>query len=384
MKRKISVIFGTRPEAIKLAPVILKLRNHPEIECHICSTAQHREMLNQVFSAFEIAPDTDLGLMQPNQSLSELTVRCIAALDYHLRTHKPDIVLVQGDTTTVLCAALTAFYNRIPVGHVEAGLRTWRKDSPFPEETNRVLTTHLADIHFAPTETNRANLEREGVPSGIIHVTGNTIVDALLLALEKIKHSPPSISSLPDFLQPDTEVTDPSLILITGHRRENFGEGFKRICLSIRKLAEEFPKVHFVYPVHLNPNVHEPVHRIIGKGRLPNIHLIEPLPYLPLIGLMKRSHLIMTDSGGIQEEAPSLGKPVLVMREATERPEAIQAGVAKLVGTDVDRIVGEVERLLYDDRAYRSMARRQNPFGDGQASERIVQQLAAHMTQGEG
>jgi UDP-N-acetylglucosamine 2-epimerase (non-hydrolysing) len=375
MSRKISVIIGTRPEAIKLAPVVLELKRHPECECHVCVTAQHRQMLDQVLDVFEITPDVDLNLMQPNQSLAELTSRAIMGLSAYFEEHRPDLALVQGDTTSVFCAALAAFYSRVPVGHVEAGLRTWKKHSPFPEEVNRVLTTHLADIHFAPTERSRCNLEKEGVPAEKIHVTGNTVIDALLLAIERLKVKSPRIAALPDFLQPGSDDAGRRMVLITGHRRENFGAGFEGICCGIRTLAQMFPEVHFVYPVHLNPSVQEPVLRLLGDSRLPNVHLIEPLPYLPLVGLMKRCHLILTDSGGIQEEAPTLGKPVLVMRDTTERPEAIDAGVAKLVGTDANHIIQEVQHLLGQEEDYRNMARRQNPYGDGLASSRIVSRL---------
>lgn len=373
VRRKICVVFGTRPEAIKLAPVILELKKRPEFECRVCVTAQHRQMLDQVLEVFGIVPDADLNLMQPNQSLGGLTSRAIEALDRYLSTDKPDVVLVQGDTTTVLCAALAAFYHKIPVGHVEAGLRTGNMASPWPEEANRVLTTRLAKWHFAPTEMNRQNLLKEGVPDGDVSVTGNTVIDALFLALEKVKAHPPAITGL----QGDSLAClgDHRMVLITGHRRENFGGGFENICHAIAELACAFPDIHFVYPVHLNPNVREPVQRILGRHLTANIHLIEPQSYLPFVALMNRAHLILTDSGGVQEEAPSLGKPVLVMRDTTERPEAVSAGTVRLIGADRQRIVAEVVALLTDRTLYASMSQAYNPYGDGRASGRIACQL---------
>jgi UDP-N-acetylglucosamine 2-epimerase (non-hydrolysing) len=331
-------------------------------------------MLDQVLDIFGIVPDADLNLMQPNQSLGGLTARAIEALDHYLADDKPDVVLVQGDTTTVLCAALSAFYHKITVGHVEAGLRTGDMASPWPEEANRVLTTRLAKWHFAPTESNRQNLLKDGIPDSAIYVTGNTVIDALFFAREKIKSSPPRITGLPreslDFLR------NRRMVLITGHRRENFGQGFENICHSIAKLAQTFPDVHFVYPVHLNPNVREPVQRILGQHVASNIHLIEPQSYLPFVALMERSHVILTDSGGVQEEAPSLGKPVLVMRDTTERPEAVYAGTVKLVGTDSEFIVSETTRLLIDGDSYQSMEHAHNPYGDGFAANRICEVIA--------
>ena len=415
---KISVIFGTRPEAIKLAPVILALKQEPDMECRVCVTAQHREMLDQVLEVFDIQPDTDLDLMRPNQTLGQLTSRAIAAIDSYLAGEKPDLVLVQGDTTTVLCAALAALYHHIPVGHVEAGLRTWNLEAPWPEEANRVLTSRLARLHFAPTTTARDNLLKEGVAPETVFVTGNPVIDALFLALEKVRQSPPHIPGLPDYLQPTAPNSQPStlpppqscyggrvnpqLVLVTGHRRENFGDGFESICEAIAKLARQFPDTHFVYPVHLNPNVRDPVHRILGKApnsdltsalchlpsaishlpspisHLPstlsagNVHLIEPLAYLPFVALMNQATLILTDSGGVQEEAPSLGKPVLVMRETTERPEAVAAGTVKLVGTDKEKIVREAAELLTSASARQAMSQTMNPYGDGKAAPRIV------------
>lgn len=370
MKRKISVIFGTRPEAIKLAPVIIALRNHPSFLCRVCVTAQHRRMLDQVLEAFDITPDVDLDLMQENQDLGLFTARAIEALNGYMARERPDLVLVQGDTTSVFCAALAAFYHRIPVGHVEAGLRTGNMLSPWPEEANRVLTSRLASLHFAPTVTNRENLLKEGIPPERIFVTGNTVIDALFLALDKIRVSPPAIPGLPaDII---TAWGDAPVVLITGHRRENFGEGLEAICLALAELGRRFPQVQFVYPVHLNPNVKEPVERILGAKEGKNIHLINPLPYLSFVALMDRATLILTDSGGIQEEAPSLGKPVLVMRNSTERPEGVDAGTAKMVGADSNRIIEESSRLLTDKSAYNDMSRTHNPYGDGRATERIL------------
>lgn len=370
MKKKVSVIFGTRPEAIKLAPVILALRNHPYFHCKVCVTAQHRQMLDQVLDVFGITPDVDLDLMQADQALGSFTARAIEALDGYVVREKPDLVLVQGDTTSVFCAAMSAFYHRIPVGHVEAGLRTGDLYSPWPEEGNRILTSRLASLHFAPTETNRRNLLGEGVPEERIFVTGNTVVDALFLAMERVRDHPPPIPGLP-FDMASVRGEAP-VVLITGHRRENFGEGLESICRAIAELARRFPLARFIYPVHFNPNVREPVERILGTGGTGNIHLIDPLPYLSFVALMDRTTLILTDSGGVQEEAPSLGKPVLVMRETTERPEAVEAGTVKLIGTDFERIVDETSRLLTDKAAYDAMARAYNPYGDGKATERIL------------
>ena len=362
MQKKISVIFGTRPEAIKLCPVVLALKADPAFDCRVCVTGQHREMLQQVLDAFGVVPDVDLALMRPDQTLGGLTSRAIAAIDEYLAQEKPDIVMVQGDTTTVLAGALAAFYHHIPVAHVEAGLRTGNMESPWPEEANRVLTTRLAKWHFCPTENNKNNLLKEGVAADDIYVTGNTVIDALLLAKEKAKANGEG-----------EQRNDRRSVLITGHRRENFGEGFEHICNAIRKLATEFPEVDFIYPVHLNPNVHEPVNRILSG--LSNVKLIEPQSYLPFVKLMSESYLILTDSGGVQEEAPSLGKPVLVMRDTTERPEAVTAGTVKIVGTQADDIYRETRTLLTDRAAYEAMAAAVNPYGDGKAVERIVKIL---------
>ena len=376
---KVSVIFGTRPEAIKLAPVILALKQAEGFEPRVCVTGQHRQMLDQVLGLFEIEPDVDLKLMVPNQTLAGLTARGIEAVDKYLAEDEPDLVLIQGDTTTTLCAALAAFYRRIPVGHVEAGLRTGNLQAPWPEEANRILVGRLAALHFAPTDISRQNLLREGVGADRVFVTGNTGIDALFLALGKVHANPPAVAGLSACLQPGSgqQKNAPRVILITGHRRENFGDGFEDICRSIALLAQRFPESQFIYPVHLNPNVREPVSRLLGKGgangtALPNVHLLEPLSYLPFVGMLERAHIILTDSGGIQEEAPSLGKPVLVMRETTERPEGVDAGTVRLVGTDPERIVGELSRLMTDSRAYDDMTRAHNPYGDGHATERII------------
>ncbi|MBQ8124292.1 MAG: UDP-N-acetylglucosamine 2-epimerase (non-hydrolyzing) [Kiritimatiellae bacterium] len=371
MKRKIAVIFGTRPEAIKLCPVVLTLKADPAFDCKVCVTGQHREMLQQVLDVFGVTPDKDLALMRPNQTLGGLTSRAIAAIDDYLAEEKPDVVMVQGDTTTVLAGALAAFYHHIPVAHVEAGLRTWNMQSPWPEEANRVLTTRLAKWHFCPTENNKANLLKEGVPDANIFVTGNTVIDALLMAKEMVRKNPPTIDGLP----PDLMQSEVRMVLVTGHRRENFGDGFENICTAIRNLAERFPDVHFVYPVHLNPNVREPVGRILGHHCGKNVHLIEPQSYLPFVALMNRAYLILTDSGGVQEEAPSLGKPILVMRDTTERPEAVASGTVKLIGTEREVIEREAALLLMNEKEYAKMAAAVNPYGDGKAVDRIVKVL---------
>lgn len=366
--KRVCFVLGTRPEAIKLAPVILGAAEHPEFEPNVCVTGQHREMLDQVLEVFGIVPDMDLALMQPNQTLGSLTGRAITAIDAYLADTRPDMVIVQGDTTTVFCAALCAFYHNIPVGHVEAGLRTWNRRSPFPEEANRVLTSFVADYHFAPTEQSKRNLLQERIPEERVIVTGNTVIDALFVALAKVRKDPPAIPGLPaNLLSPANRRP---IVLITGHRRESFGQGFEGICQAILSLAQRFSDHDFVYPVHLNPNVREPVFRMLSDQQ--NIHLIAPLPYLPFVALIDRARLILTDSGGVQEEAPSLGKPVLVMRENTERPEAVSAGTAKLVGTRPETIVSAATTLLTDRAAYLAMSRAANPYGDGKATERIL------------
>lgn len=356
-------IFGTRPEAIKLCPVVNHLRSRPEFDVSVCVTAQHRALLDQVLAAFEVVPDFDLDTMLPNQTLSQSTSRILAGLEPILRSARPDIVLVQGDTTTTLCGALAAFYQKIPSGHVEAGLRTWDCLQPFPEEMNRVLTTRLAALHFAATNWAAANLEKEGVQRERVSVTGNSGIDAVLYVKDRLERGSLQGAEWPE--------VDPSrkLIVVTAHRRESFGEGFERICSALGRLAER-PDVQIVYPVHPNPNVQEPVRRHLA-GR-PNILLVQPLEYVPFVDLMRRAWLLITDSGGVQEEGPSLGKPILVLREKTERPEAVQAGTVKLVGTDEECIVREAKRLLEDCQEYERMARIHNPYGDGRASLRIA------------
>lgn len=369
---KVISIFGTRPEAIKMAPVVRALEERPaNFKSLVCVTAQHRQMLDQVLQLFTINPQYDLDLMKPAQDLYDITSNVLLGLREVLRREHPDLVLVHGDTTTTLAASLAAFYEKIPVGHIEAGLRSGVLNSPWPEEMNRKLTGALANVHFAPTERARLNLLKEGVPEGSIFVTGNTVIDALLTAIGIIEKSPSLRKDLAHrftFLDPRRK-----LILVTGHRRESFGKGFERICQALRCLAER-EDVQIVYPVHLNPQVREPVGRILG-GR-PNIHLLDPQDYLPFVFLMERSYLILTDSGGIQEEGPSLGKPVLVMRENTERPEALAAGTALLVGTSVNEIISGVARLLEDSAAYEVMSRAHNPYGDGTAARTIVEILS--------
>jgi UDP-N-acetylglucosamine 2-epimerase (non-hydrolysing) len=363
-----------------MAPLVLGFKQRGGFDVKVCVTGQHRQMLDQVLQDFEIVPDDDLKLMQPNQTLASLTARAIEAIDQYLSKESPDLVLVQGDTTTVLSAALAAFYKKIPLGHVEAGLRTGNMQSPWPEEANRVLSSRLVTLHFAPTEGSRANLLKEGVAAERVFVTGNTVIDALLLALERVKKVPPAIPELPAALMAGGNAE--RVVLITGHRRENFGPGFESICKAIAELAGRFSNTHFVYPVHLNPNVVEPVQRILGAAKQKNVHLIQPLSYLPFVALMQRAALILTDSGGVQEEAPSLGKPVLVMRDTTERPEAVEAGTVKLVGTDFQTIVAQTSRLLSDQNAYEAMSRTQNPYGDGKAAERIISACSSFLAIG--
>lgn len=366
-RRRLLFVFGTRPEAIKLAPVIHEARRRAErCEPIVCVTAQHRRMLDQVLDIFGIVPDHDLDLMTPGQTLHDLTARVLTAMRPVLQSTRPDMVIVQGDTTTVMAGALASFYERLPVGHVEAGLRTYDRFQPFPEEINRVLTTQLADLHFAPTERSADNLRRENVADARIVVTGNSVIDALFLVLDRVRAERPAVPGLDEA---DLAAGRP-LVLITGHRRENFGDGFRHICEAVAELARRFPDTLFVYPVHLNPNVQQPVHATLGA--ISNVRLIEPLAYLPFVRLMDAARVILTDSGGVQEEAPSLGKPVLVMRETTERPEAIDAGTVELVGASRERIVGGVTRLLTDAGAYEAMARAHNPYGDGHASPRIL------------
>jgi UDP-N-acetylglucosamine 2-epimerase (non-hydrolysing) len=376
--KTIATVIGTRPEAVKLAPVVLRLAQTAGVRSHVCLTAQHREMLDQVLGVFEIAADSDLNLMRPDQTLATLAARAIEGLDRLFAEARPDLVLVQGDTTTVFCATLAAFYRRIPVGHVEAGLRTGDLSSPWPEEANRVLTTRLAALHFAPTAWARDNLLREGVAPGTVAVTGNTGIDALFLTLERLRDRRPEGPDEP-WRRPGTRS-----VLITAHRRENFGDRFVALCEAIADLAGRFPEVHFIYPVHPNPNVLAPVRGILGDHSDPrlavgNVHLIEPLSYPQFVERMDACTLILTDSGGVQEEAPSLGKPVLVLRDTTERPEAVQAGTVKLVGTDRELIVREATTLLIDPEAYARMTHRHNPYGDGQAAARIVDRCLAFL-----
>jgi UDP-N-acetylglucosamine 2-epimerase (non-hydrolysing) len=376
MGHRIAFIFGTRPEAIKLCPVINRLAGHPTLTPRVCVTAQHREMLDQVLDIFAVAADFDLDLMRPDQTLPELTALAVRGVSRYLAAEKPDMVLVQGDTTTAFCAALAAFYERIPVGHVEAGLRTWRRYAPFPEEINRVLVSRLADLHFAPTAWSRDNLVKEGIDPDTITVTGNTVIDAIFSVIEKVRAAPPPMDDpLRTALDAGRFATR---VLITGHRRENFGEGFRNICTALKRLAERFPRTAFIYPVHLNPNVQQPVRAILGGCS--NIFLLPPQDYRQFVYLMDSAQLIITDSGGIQEEAPSLGKPVLVMREATERPEAVAAGTVRMVGTSVAAIVSHAERLLSDDAYYRTMSRASDVYGDGAAAGRIIAAIAAYFS----
>jgi UDP-N-acetylglucosamine 2-epimerase (non-hydrolysing) len=372
-RRKILVVLGTRPEAIKLAPVVAALRSTGTLECSVCVTGQHRSMLDQVLEYFGIVPAFDLAVMQAGQTLSGLASRIVSQLAQVLAEARPDAVLVHGDTTTTLAASLAAYYARIPVAHVEAGLRTGNLYSPWPEEGNRRLTAAIAAWHFAPTTTARENLIREGVDDRFITVTGNTVIDALLSVARRVDEDDALSARFRerfDFLDPGRR-----LVLVTGHRRENFGRGFESMCAALREIASSRPDVQIVYPVHLNPNVREPVNRLLGD--LPNVHLEEPAGYPEFVYLMRGAYLVLTDSGGIQEEAPALGKPVLVMRDTTERPEAVMAGTVRLVGTCARRIVEETTRLLDDADAYQRMSRATSPYGDGRASERIASVLEA-------
>ncbi len=369
--KKILIVFGTRPEAIKMAPVVKGFQAMaPHCQTVVCVTAQHREMLDQVLTLFDITPEHDLNIMKPGQDLFDITGNILAGLKPVLAAEKPDLVLVHGDTTTTLATSLAAYYAGVPVGHVEAGLRTGHKRAPFPEEINRKLTGAIADLHFAPTDAARANLLREGVDPYTIFVTGNTVIDALLDVTQRLKTKPELRTSLDEkfaFLDATKK-----LILVTGHRRENFGEGFENICNALADIASAAPDVEILYPVHLNPNVRKPVADILAARQLANVHLIDPVDYLPFVYLMNRAHLIITDSGGVQEEAPSLGKPVLCMRDTTERPEAVAAGTVKLVGTSRQVIVAETLNLLSNPADYQRMSQAHNPYGDGQAVGRIV------------
>lgn len=376
--KKILLVFGTRPEAIKMGPLVKAFQEYPDMfQTIVCVTGQHREMLDQVLHLFDIKPDYDLDIMKQGQDLYDITSRILLGMREILKDAKPDTVLVHGDTTTSTSAALAAFYQQIPVGHVEAGLRTHNIYSPWPEEMNRQITGRIATYNFAPTELAKHNLLKEGIDENKILVTGNTVIDALYMVVDKIKTDKDIQSELDKrLIQSGYDIkrldNNKKLVLITGHRRENFGEGFLNICRAIKNLTEKYPDVDFIYPMHLNPNVRKPIKEVFGDKQLNNIFFIEPLDYLPFIYLMEKSYLILTDSGGVQEEAPGLGKPVLVMRNTTERPEAVEAGTVKLVGTDYDKIIKEVSLLLNDIDCYKSMAKANNPYGDGKAKERIV------------
>lgn len=370
---KVLTVFGTRPEAIKMCPLVGRLRADPAFDAKLCVTGQHREMLDQVLELFALTPDFDLNIMKPGQDLTDVTTSVLTGMRHVLGEWRPDILLVHGDTSTSMAASLAAHYERIPVGHVEAGLRTGNLYAPWPEEANRRITSVMAQWHFAPTTAARDNLLKENIPPGSIAVTGNTVIDALLQVRSRIQQDANLQAQLErqfDFLQPGRR-----LILVTGHRRENFGDGFERICDALLRISAEHKDVDVLYPVHLNPNVRGPVLTRLGDAS--NIYLIEPQAYLPFVYLMDRATLILTDSGGVQEEAPSLGKPVLVMREITERPEALAAGTVRLVGTDAQQICAEAGRLLTDPRAYEEMSFAHNPYGDGQACERIARVLSA-------
>ena len=377
------LVFGTRPEAIKMAPLVKEFQKYPEqFQTIVCVTGQHREMLDQVLHIFEIEPDYDLNIMKQGQDLYDVTARVLTGMRDVLKETKPDVVLVHGDTTTSTAAALAAFYQQIPVGHVEAGLRTHNIYSPWPEEMNRQITGRIATYHFAPTPLSRQNLLAEGIRDEKITITGNTVIDALYMVVERIKNDKTldfglNCSLVKAGYDVDRLNDGKKLVLITGHRRENFGDGFINMCQAIKTLSEKYPDVDFVYPMHLNPNVRKPIHEVFGEdlSGLKNMFFIEPLEYLSFVYLMEKSAIVLTDSGGIQEEAPGLGKPVLVMRDTTERPEALEAGTVKLVGTDFGRIVDEVSHLLEDQDYYGMMSEAVNPYGDGRSSERIVDEL---------
>lgn len=378
--KKIMLVFGTRPEAIKMAPLVKEFQKHPDsFETLVCVTGQHREMLDQVLHIFEITPDYDLNIMKQGQDLYDVTARVLTGMRDVLKEARPDVVLVHGDTTTSTAAALAAFYQQIPVGHVEAGLRTHNIYSPWPEEMNRQITGRIATYHFAPTPLSRQNLLSEGVSEKQIVVTGNTVIDALYMVVDKIKTNAMLATELQGVLkQAGYDVTrlarGKKLVLITGHRRENFGDGFIHMCTAIKDLTRKYPDVDFVYPMHLNPNVRKPIHEVFGEdlSHLGNMFFIEPLEYLSFVYLMEKSAIVLTDSGGIQEEAPGLGKPVLVMRDTTERPEALEAGTVKLVGTSYEKIVHEVSALIDDQACYDRMSKAVNPYGDGMACGRII------------
>ncbi len=381
--KKIMLVFGTRPEAIKMAPLVKEFRKHPDtFQTIVCVTGQHREMLDQVLHLFEITPDYDLNIMKQGQDLYDVTARVLVGMRDVLKEAQPDVVLVHGDTTTSTAAALAAFYQQIPVGHVEAGLRTHNIYSPWPEEMNRLITGRIATYHFSPTPLSKENLLKENVAESAITVTGNSVIDALYMVVDKIKNDTTLSEELAGVLaQAGYDVSRLSggkkLVLITGHRRENFGDGFINMCTAIKDLTQKYPDVDFVYPMHLNPNVRKPIKEVFGEdlSNLGNMFFIEPLEYLSFVYLMEKCNIVLTDSGGIQEEAPGLGKPVLVMRDTTERPEALSAGTVKLVGTDYNKIVGEVSRLIDDAEYYDTMSKAVNPYGDGLACDRIVNVL---------
>ena len=381
--RKIMLVFGTRPEAIKMAPLVKEFQKYPDkFKTIVCVTGQHREMLDQVLHIFEIIPDYDLNIMKQGQDLYDVTSRVLLGMRDVLKEVQPDIVLVHGDTTTSTAAALAAFYQQIPVGHVEAGLRTHNIYSPWPEEMNRQITGRIATYHFAPTPLSKQNLIMENVKEAQITVTGNTVIDALYMVVDKIKQDKALDAELENVLKQSgydvNRLADKKkLVLITGHRRENFGAGFISMCKAIQTLTQKYPEVDFVYPMHLNPNVRKPIHEVFGNdlSSLGNMFFIEPLEYLSFVYLMEKSNIVLTDSGGIQEEAPGLGKPILVMRDTTERPEALEAGTVRLVGTDFDKIVNEVSALLEDREYYERMSKAVNPYGDGKACERIIEYL---------
>jgi UDP-N-acetylglucosamine 2-epimerase (non-hydrolysing) len=366
--KKIAVILGTRPEAIKLAPLINLMKKDEEFECQVCSTGQHKEMLNQVLEVFDLKVDIELSLMSQNQTLSQFTAKALVALDEYFEKNKPDCIIVQGDTTTVFASSLVAFYKKIPIMHIEAGLRSGDNYAPYPEEVNRKFASMVSTLHFAPTNNSVKNLENEGVVSEKILLSGNTIVDSLKIGLEIVENSNLKIEDI----LPERVDIEKRIVLVTGHRRENFGKGFESICNAIQRLAFQFPEVNFVFPVHLNPNVQEPVLRILGKDGCKNIHLLSPQSYLPFLLLMKSSYLILTDSGGIQEEAPCLGIPVLVMREVTERPEGVESGNVLLIGSKEDNIVNEVSLLLNNSKKHSEMSIKSNVYGDGKSSEYII------------
>lgn len=385
--KKVLLVFGTRPEAIKMAPLVKEFERHPDkFKTIVAVTGQHRQMLDQVLELFDIKPEYDLDIMKPGQDLYDVTSRVLTGLREVLKAVRPDIVLVHGDTTTSTAAALAAFYQQLPVGHVEAGLRTHNIYSPWPEEMNRQITGRIAEYHFAPTQLSRQNLMAEGVTDDKIVVTGNTVIDALYWVIDKVKNNPELDSKLKnELIKSGYDIkrleAGKKLVLITGHRRENFGTGFISVCKALKALSEKYPDVDFVYPMHLNPNVREPIHAVFGENldRLGNMFFIEPLEYLSFVYLMEKSTIVLTDSGGIQEEAPGLGKPVLVMRDTTERPEALTAGTVKLVGTDYDTIIHNVSLLLDDQGTYNTMSMAVNPYGDGKASRRIVTMISLNV-----